>query len=144
VVVDTSALLAVLFGEPSGPWCAERMAEEERDLLMSTVNLAETLILVGDRRPQALRSIREELLAGPIRFVAPDPEQAAAAAEARLRFPLNLGDCFAYALARSTGQPILTLDRDFLATRHAVLMPPGPPSPPQGPGSRRRGRRASR
>jgi ribonuclease VapC len=139
VVVDTSALLAVLFGEPSGPWCAGRMADGQPDLLMSTVNLAETLILVGDRRPQAQRLIREELFAGPIRFVAPDSEQALAAGEARLRFALNLGDCFAYALARATGQPILTLDRDFLATRHAVLMPPELAAPPSRPSPRRRG-----
>lgn len=37
------------------------------------------------------------------------------AARARLTFPLNLGDCFAYALARAEQCPILTLDEDFRA-----------------------------
>lgn len=124
MVVDSSALLAVLFDEPHAAWCTERMAEAAGDLVMSTVNLAETLILVGDRRPGALRAVEEQIVSsGAIRFVAPDAAQARAAATARLRFPLNLGDCFAYALALAENAPILTLDRDFLATGHPLLMP---------------------
>jgi len=125
VVVDTSALLAILFEERHGPWCAEQMAEAAGgDVVMSTVNLAETLILVADRRPGALRAVEEQVVSsGAIRFVPPDAAQAQAAAAARLRFPLNLGDCFAYALAVAEDAPILTLDRDFLATGHALLIP---------------------
>ena len=59
-----------------------------------------------------------------IRFIPPDREQAELAAEARLRFPLNFGDCFAYALARSTGLPPLTLDSDFRALDVPVILPP--------------------
>jgi ribonuclease VapC len=100
------------------------MSEAQGDLSMSTVNLAETLILVGDRRPGALRDVEEQIIStGAIRFVPPDAAQARTAAAARLRFPLNLGDCFAYALAVAEKTPILTLDRDFLATGHAVLIP---------------------
>ena len=46
------------------------------------------------------------------------------AAEARLRYPLNLGDCFAYALAVEQGTSILTLDTDFRAVDRPVVMPP--------------------
>jgi len=90
---------------------------------MSTVNLTEVLIRVRDRQPQMYESIRSELLAGGIRFVPPDVRQAEIAAEARLRFPLNLGDCFAYALAVAEECPILTLDRDFRAVDRPLLLP---------------------
>lgn len=39
-------------------------------------------------------------------------------------FPLKLGDCFAYALAKTENCPLLTLDRDFRATDIAALLPP--------------------
>jgi uncharacterized protein with PIN domain len=55
--------------------------------------------------------------------VAPSPRQAEIAAVARLRFPLNLGDCFAYALARDEDCPLLTLDRDFRRTDITVISP---------------------
>ncbi|MFI5182388.1 MAG: type II toxin-antitoxin system VapC family toxin [Thermoanaerobaculia bacterium] len=132
MVVDTSALLAILFDEPHATWCAERMAESAGDVVMSTVNLAETLILTADRRPGALRDVEEQIVSsGAIRFVPPDAAQARAAAAARLRFPLNLGDCFAYALAVAEKTPILTLDRDFLATGHPLLIPKPSPRRPR-------------
>lgn len=123
MVVDTSALLAVLFAEEHGAWAAARLAEHSRELRMSTVNLAETLIRLRDRQPQLAEELEDELLASAIRFVAPDLEQARLAAAARLRFPLNLGDCFAYALAIHEGCPVLTLDSDFRKTDCPVVMP---------------------
>jgi hypothetical protein len=56
------------------------------------------------------------LLTSSIRFVPPDKSQAEIAADARMRLPLNLGDCFAYALAKSENCRILTLDDDFRET----------------------------
>lgn len=41
----------------------------------------------------------------------------------RLRYPLNLGDCFAYALAKQEDCPLLTLDRDFRNTDIEVILP---------------------
>lgn len=123
MVVDTSVLLALLFAEPHGPWAAERLQENEGTLCMSTVNLAETLILLRDRQPSRYADLETDILGSGIRFVAPDTEQARLAAEARLRFPLNLGDCFAYALARREGCPILTLDRDFRHVDLPVVLP---------------------
>lgn len=123
MVVDTSAVLAILFGEAHGPWAAERLQENVGSLCMSTVNLAETLILLRDRQPARYADLETAILESGIRFVAPDPEQARQAAEARIRFPLNLGDCFAYALARSEGCPLLTLDRDFRHVDIPVVLP---------------------
>ena len=123
MVVDTSALLALLFNEKHGVWVEEQLSEFEADLRMSTVNLAELLILLQDRQPQLFESIQEEILLSPIRFVPPTVSQSRIAAAARLKFPLNLGDCFAYALAKEENCPILTLDSDFKKTDIEVLMP---------------------
>ena len=90
---------------------------------MSTVNLTETLIRVRDRQPESFEQIETELLNSGIRFVPPDVQQARIAAEARLRYPLNLGDCFAYALAVVEDLPILALDRDFRSSDRPVVSP---------------------
>ena len=124
MVVDTSAILAVLFEEPHAEWAAEIMAEHSAELRMSTVNLAETLIILRDRQPQLAEELEEAILMSGIRFVPPDAEQAQKAAEGRLRFPLNLGDCFAYALAVAEGCPLLAVDRDFRAIDVPVELPP--------------------
>jgi uncharacterized protein with PIN domain len=52
VVVDTSAVLAVFFGEPSARWVSSQLTANARALRMSTVNLTETLIHIRDRQPQ--------------------------------------------------------------------------------------------
>ncbi len=92
---------------------------------MSTVNLAEVLVLLRDRQPTLFEQLEERLLASGIRFVPPDIEQARVAAEARLRYPLNFGDCFAYALAAAEDLPILTLDTAFRVVDRHVLLPVG-------------------
>lgn len=123
MVVDTSALLAVLFDEPHGRWAFERMTEHASELRMSTVNLAETLIRVRERGSKVYGFIEVVILGSGMRFVPPDTRQARIVAEARLRYPLNLGDCFAYALASVEDCPILTLDKDFRRLDRPVLMP---------------------
>ena len=123
MVVDTSILLAVFFNERHGPWAADRLREYSQRLRMSTVNYAEALILIQDRQPHLLSEIREAIQASSIRLVPPTAEQAETAAAARLRLPLNLGDCFAYALAVQEDCPLLTLDRAFRKTDIPVVLP---------------------
>lgn len=123
MVVDTSVILAVFFNEKHSEWAVEQMNIHARELRMSTVNLTETLIHLQDRQPQLFASLEEKLLYNGIRFVAPDVEQSRIAAEARIKFPLNLGDCFAYALASQENCPILTLDKDFRVLNHEIIHP---------------------
>jgi ribonuclease VapC len=106
----------VFFAEARAPWVIEQLAASAGSLRMSTVNLAETLLRVRDRQPAGFPAVERRLLAGPIAFVPRSTEHARLAAEARLRFPLNLGDCFAYALAMTEDEPLLTLDTDFAKT----------------------------
>ena len=126
MVVDTSILLAIYFAEPDGEWAASQLSEHASVLRMSTVNLTETLIRIRDRQPQNAAKIEEQLISSDIRFIPPDVEQAQIAAEARLRYPLNLRDCFVYALAVVEKCPILALDRDFRSVDRPVVSPSEP------------------
>jgi ribonuclease VapC len=134
MVVDTSALLAVYFAEPHGAWAARKLVEHGSELCMSTVNLTETLIRFRDRQPRLADEMEHELLESGIRFVPPDHEQARIAARARLRYPLNLGDCFAYALAVAEDCAILALDQDFRAVDRPLVAPEGSPGEPEEAG----------
>jgi ribonuclease VapC len=123
MVVDSSVLLALLFAEPGAEWAVEKLMVHAHDLRMSTVNLAEVLIRLQDRQPHLYKELRSEVLESSIRFIPPDPQQAQIAAEARHRFPLNLGDCFAYALASVEGCPVLAMDDDFRSIDLPVVLP---------------------
>lgn len=116
-------MLALLFAEPHGGWVLERLAEHAGELRMSTVNWTETLIVLRDRQPQLADELESRVLATGVRFVAPDENQARIAASARLRYPLNLGDCFAYALAVSERCSIITLDGDFRSLDVQIVCP---------------------
>lgn len=123
MVVDTSVLLTVFFDEPDAEWAAAQLSAYEPDLRMSTVNLTEALIRIRDRQPALAEDLEERILTSSIRFIPPDVRQATIAAAARLRFPLNLGDCFAYALACAEDCSILTTDRDFRRLDRPVVLP---------------------
>ena len=125
MIVDTSVILAILFEEPQAQWVAQQLNSNAGQLCMSTVNLAETLILLRDRQPTLYDELEEDLLTSGIRFVPPDISQSKIAAQARLRYPLNLGDCFVYALSVAEDRPILTLDQDFRVTDRPVILPVG-------------------
>ncbi len=124
--MDTSILLSVFFAEPHAEWSVRNLREYRGALRMSTVNLAETLIILRDRQPKHFAQLEHRVLTSGIKFMAPDLDQARSAAEARLRYPLNLGDCFAYALARSEQVGILTLDTDFRSVDVPVILPSAP------------------
>ena len=123
MVVDTSALLAILFFDSETEWAVAQLEKHAAELRMSTVNLSETLIRLRDRQPQLADELENRILDSGIRFVPPDAEQCRLAAAARSRFPLNLGDCFAYALAVTEGVPILALDKGFRRVDHPVVLP---------------------
>ncbi len=123
MVVDTSALLAIIFDEPLGEWAREHLRLNRARVQMSTVNYAEALILSCSRFPDRIRAVEQSIEESMIRLIPPGPEHAEVAAAARLRYPLNLGDCFAYALAKDRGAALLTLDRDFRGCDIEVILP---------------------
>lgn len=123
MVIDSSVILAIFFKEKHYAWAVEQMNTHAEELKMSTVNLAETLIHLRDRQPKLFQTLEEKLLYDGIQFIPPDVEQSQIAALARLKYPINLGDCFAYALAKKENCPILTLDKDFKKLDHPIIFP---------------------
>ena len=122
IAVDTSALVAIVFGEAD----AERyLAEVQRSpARLSAVSLVESAIVVEARQgPDAARDLHL-LVDATIDVVVPvDDDQAKAAIAAWRRFGrgrhpagLNLGDCFAYAVAQLAGVPLLYRGDDFSST----------------------------
>ena len=123
MVVDSCVILAIIFNEKHAAWALEQISKYSGELRMSTVNLSETLILCKSKQPQQFAELEDKILNLPIRFVAPEVKQAQIAASARERFPINLGDCFAYALAKIEGCGVLTIDADFQKTDLEIIFP---------------------
>ncbi len=117
MVVDTSALLAVLFAEPQAQRIAEILSVAEQPV-MSAVNYTECLIRVLDRAPDAAEQPENVLAEFALDIVPVDRVLASMAAHARLQYPINFGDCNAYSLAKAKAcsLPLLTLDSDFNKT----------------------------
>lgn len=115
MVVDSSALLAVLFAESQAERIAQLLSEADHPII-SAVNYAECLIRVLDRAPDAAETLEHALAGFALEVVPVDRLLASVAANARLRYPINLGDCFAYALAKTRNLALLTLDGDFSKT----------------------------
>jgi ribonuclease VapC len=123
MVIDTSAVLAILLGEPERRRFNERI-EADPIRLMSAASYLETAIVVDDRFGyEGARDLKLFLAEAEIAIEPVTLEQAEAAREAYRRFgkgnhpaALNFGDCFAYALARITAQPLLFKGNDFRRT----------------------------
>ena len=120
MVIDTSALLAVLLNEPDAEPIAAAI-ERGSPRLLSAANLLEASIVVEARKGEAGgRELDLLLYRGEIEVVAFDRDQAEAARVAWRHFgkgrhpaALNFGDCFAYALAKTRAQPLLFRGDDF-------------------------------
>lgn len=123
MIVDTSAALAVVLGEPGFEVFAQAISVSETPRISAASFLEASIVVetrAGDRGLRQFDSfIREsELALEPVTH-----EQALLAREGfsnygKGRHPagLNFGDCFAYALAKSTGEPLLFKGEDFRQT----------------------------
>ncbi|MGC0143975.1 MULTISPECIES: type II toxin-antitoxin system VapC family toxin [unclassified Pseudactinotalea] len=122
IAVDSSALVAIVLGEPE----AETMlhALQRKPAILNSATLVESSIVVEARQgPDATRDL-DLLIAGAIDEVVPfDLAHAQAALEAWRRFgkgrhpaALNYGDCLAYATARVHDAPLLFKGEDFPKT----------------------------
>ncbi len=128
VVIDTSALLAILLGEPERGKFLQLLSESETRLL-SAANALETAIVVESRRGEAAgRELDLFLHRTKIEIVAVDAEQFSIARFAWRKFgkgrhpaALNFGDCFAYALTKASSEPLLAKGEDFRRTDLQLL-----------------------
>jgi ribonuclease VapC len=123
MVLDSSALVAVLMNEPSADRVVDTLSRAVT-ARMSAATLVETSIVMsryygdtGTRRVDDLLSLHA------VRIEAVTVEQALIARDAFLRFGkgrhhagLNFGDCFSYALAKHQDEPLLFVGDDFART----------------------------
>ena len=120
MVIDTSALLAILLGEPERGKFLQRLSESETRLL-SAANALETAMVVESRRGEAAgRELDLFLHRTKIEIVAVDEGQFSIARFAWRKFGkgrhpagLNFGDCFAYALTKTSSEPLLAKGENF-------------------------------
>jgi ribonuclease VapC len=124
VIIDTSALIAILRDEPEAAACARAIEAASRRLVSAASFLEAAIVIDGSRDPVASRRF-DDLLREAQLVIEPVTEaQARIAREAYRDFSrgsghparLNFGDCFAYALARLTGEPLLFKGTDFANT----------------------------
>ncbi len=128
MIVDTSAIVAILRDEPEAAAFAEAIAAA-RNRRVSAVNYVEAAAVIdGSRNPIASRRFDDLFREAGVSIEPVTEAQARIAREAYRDFGkgsghtagLNLGDCFAYALARAMSEPILFKGNDF---RHTDLTP---------------------
>jgi ribonuclease VapC len=124
MIVDSSALIAILRNEPDAALYAGRIAATA-DCRISAANWLETAIVIdGSRDPIASRKFDEFIRAARMRIEPVTESQAKLAREAYRDFgrgsghpaKLNFGDCFAYAASKDIGQPLLFKGADFTHT----------------------------
>lgn len=123
MVIDTSALLALLFNEPEAESASKILAETGR-LFVSSFTLLETRIVVYARKgPEGSRELEFLLHTLPIEVMPFTHEQSGLAHEAWIQYGkgrhkagLNIGDCCSYALSAQLGETLLYKGNDFGAT----------------------------
>lgn len=130
IVVDTSAMVAILTREPGHEWLSARLSSAT-DRIIAAPTALELGIVLEARVPAAVGVARRALRDARIGIAPFDDELVERAQDAWRRFgkgrhsaALNFGDCCAYALAEQTGHPLLCVGNDFARTDLQVLQPP--------------------
>ena len=126
IAVDTSALMAILLGEPEAAACTDALAANDR-LLISAATVAEALI-VAERR--GLGREMAELVDGlELEIVSVSPAVARRVADCYAQWgkgvhpaSLNFGDCFAYEIAKTHDCALLQVGLDFARTDVARVL----------------------
>ena len=123
MIVDTSALVAVILKESDYRRFLEKMVDAQ-SIRLSAVNYMEaSMVLLTRRGDEAIEELNQLLVETNIQVVPVDLDQSRLAIAAfrqygKGRHPagLNFGDCFSYALAKDAGQPLLFKGTDFSRT----------------------------
>ena len=124
MILDASAVIAILRAEPEARSYAQAIASA-RSRRVSAVNYVEAAVVIdGSRDPIASRRFDDLFRTAQVVIEPVTEAQGQVAREAYRDFgkgsghpaSLNLGDCFAYALAKATGEPLLFKGDDFTHT----------------------------
>ena len=130
LVVDTSAAVAIVFGEPGSEELAVHLENALARLMPAAIRVELGIVLEARLWPAGQDIVERFLRDAKIDIVPVDADLAARAMSGWRRYGkghhpagLNFGDCFTYALAERTGHPVLCTGNDFAATDIAVLRP---------------------
>lgn len=124
IVIDTSALVAIVFNEPERAAFVQAVKQADK-VLVSTVSVVEARMVVHGRRGERAVVLLDDLLRLPLfDLIPPGPNEMDAATAAFVAFgkgsghpaSLNFGDLFSYALAKLRGLPLLYKGADFSQT----------------------------
>lgn len=132
MIVDTSALIAILRDEDDAPDIALAIERAEIRRISAANYLETAMVIDASRDPIASRRFDDLVDTGELRIEPVTHAQARIARDAYRDFGkgsghkagLNFGDCFAYALAKSTGEALLFKGDDFNHTDLESALPP--------------------
>jgi ribonuclease VapC len=124
IVVDTSAVIAILTREPEEQRFKECMVDDDDPLVSAATVLEASIVLRTIKNRRVDDHELDQFVAEALRVVDVDQYQFPIARVAHLRFgrgmghpaQLNFGDCFSYALAKSLDVPLLYKGGDFAKT----------------------------
>jgi len=128
MIIDTSALIAILRNEPEAEICAKAIASAASRRVSAVSYVEAGVVIDASKSPVASRRFDDLFREAKLVIEPVTEEQARIARDAyrdfgkgsKHRAGLNFGDCFAYALAKTTGEPLLFKGQDF---RHTDLSP---------------------
>ena len=124
MIIDTSALIAILRDEPEAGICARAIADADSRRVSAVSYVEAGAVIDGSRNPVASRRFDDLFREAQLTIEPVTEDQARVAREAyrdfgkgsKHRAGLNFGDCFAYALAKATGEALLFKGDDFSHT----------------------------
>jgi ribonuclease VapC len=124
MIVDTSAIVAILRDEPDADLFANAIAEARIRRVSAVTFVEAAAVIDGSRDPVASRRFDEFFREGDFTIEAVTIEQARIARDAYKDFGkgsghaarLNFGDCFSYALSKTLDEPLLFKGQDFSKT----------------------------
>jgi ribonuclease VapC len=131
MVVDTSAISAILFGEAEAKSFLEALSGPERVFMSAFTRLEASIVVEARKGEKGARALSELMATIGVDTIPFDAGQAELALDAWRRYGkgrhpagLNLGDCSSYALARFIGEPLLYKGDDFSRTDVARYVKP--------------------
>jgi ribonuclease VapC len=123
IVVDSSALIAILDREPDAALYAEAIAEADPPVISTATLLEVNIVMLNRHGVRARRMVDRLIHEGGFQVESFTVQHADLAREAYTRYGkgqqtagLNYGDCFSYALAKATGLPLLFKGEAFAKT----------------------------
>jgi ribonuclease VapC len=136
MIVDTSAIMAIWNREPEAGRVAAALAADPSPKMSAATLVELKAVLRGWTAPEDIRRLKKLFESAGIEVVPFTESQATLAGDAYRDFGkgsghrarLNLGDCFSYALAAETGEPLLFVGDDFTCTD----LTPALAAPPDG------------